>query len=90
MRTSLIRKEASEWVLWLSDWKGLLTPARMTIGWVEEFVRDGEVVDGFSEGKKETRPLSGESSLAQTCLLISATVATIATCTIATRRLLWD
>jgi hypothetical protein len=27
--------------------QGLLTPDRMTIGWIEEFVRDGEVVDGF-------------------------------------------
>jgi len=23
--------------------------ARMTIGWVEEFVRDGDVVDGFED-----------------------------------------
>lgn len=24
-------------------------PIRMTIGWIEEFVRDGEAVDGFKE-----------------------------------------
>lgn len=27
--------------------KGVDGLVRMTIGWVEEFVRDGEVVDGF-------------------------------------------
>jgi hypothetical protein len=25
----------------------LLIPGRMTIGWIEEFIRDGEVVGGF-------------------------------------------
>lgn len=27
----------------------LLIQCRMTIGWVEEFVRDGKVVDGFKD-----------------------------------------
>lgn len=33
----------------------------MTIGWVEEFVREGEVVDGFKD--RPDRPLVGMSSL---------------------------
>jgi hypothetical protein len=31
------------------DMSILLIQRRMTIGWVEEFVRDGEVVDGFKD-----------------------------------------
>jgi hypothetical protein len=46
-RSSRIRNEACKFVTWGHHRTGETDPCRMTIGFIEEFVRDGEVVDGF-------------------------------------------
>lgn len=50
MKTLRIRREARKYKLHFRSRLMqclLILTHRMTIGWVEEFVRDGEVVDGF-------------------------------------------
>ena len=46
-KTLLIRRKACEYALEPADQMRLLSFTRMTIGWIEEFVRDGEVIDDF-------------------------------------------
>jgi hypothetical protein len=47
MKTLPIPKRACKHIHFVAKFLRVLIPNRMTIGWIEEFVRDGEVVDGF-------------------------------------------